>query len=109
MLCIEIWSEDATQHIEVSAECGDSIVVWSEDCSHIEIWSYEYEGIEIWSENAAGGIEISGTYNNNIELWSSYVCVLKSGYLYIVPEHIWVSDTDWTDVTVFSDLEWYIE
>lgn len=109
MLCIEIWSEDATQHIEVSAECGDSIVVWSEDYSHIEIWSYEYEDIEIWSENVADGIEISGTYNAGIELWGSYVCILKSGYMYIIPETIFISDRYVTSIEVYSDLEWYIE
>ena len=79
MLCIEVWSQDSTEHIEVSTTWVSPMQVWTEEAStRIEVSAELFQGIEVTCRNVSEEIEISATFTPEIEVWTSYVCYIGS-------------------------------
>lgn len=116
MLCIEIWSQDSTEHIQVSATQVSPMQVWTEEGStRIEVSAELFQGIEVTCRNVSEGIEIWSEFTPKIEVWTSYVCSLYDGdqlapYLYIIPDFIEykANETDTRISRVFSNRYWVI-
>ena len=116
MLCIEIWSQDSTEHIEVSTTLVSPMQVWvEEEGGRIEVSAELYQGIEVTCRNVSEGIEISAEFTPKMEIWTSYVCSLHDGdqpapYLLVIPDFIeWEANEIDTRVSiVFSNVYWTI-
>lgn len=74
MLCIKIWCEDSTEHIQVSSRCDEFIEVSCEVDELITIWSDLCERIEVSSEDVSDHIYIYSDWYPSIEIWASFVC-----------------------------------
>lgn len=114
MLCIEVWSQDSTEHIEVSTTLVSPMQVWvEEEGGRIEVSAELFQGIEVTCRNISEGIEISATFTPEMEVWTSYVCSLHDGdfieYLEVLPQLLMFSSKGETkDCLVFSNTNWYI-
>lgn len=116
MLCIEIWSQDSTGHIEVSTTQVSPIQIWTEEAStRIEVSAELSQGIEVTCTNVSEEIEISATFTPQIGVWTSYVCSLYDGdqpalYLNVIPNIVRFPCTgDIIRITqIFSNINWYI-
>ena len=116
MLCIEVWSQDSTEHIEVSTTWVSPMQVWTEETSNrIEISAELSQGIEVTCRNVSEEIKISATFTSKIEVWTSYVCSLYDGdqpapYLDVIPDYIEyeANETDTRVSRVFSNVYWTI-
>ena len=116
MLCIEVWSQDSTEHIEVSTTWVSPIQVWTEEAStRIEVNAELSQEIEVTCINVSEEIEISATFTPELEVWASYVCSLYDGdqpapYLLVIPDFIeWkANETDTRISRVFSNVYWII-
>ena len=117
MLCIEVWSQDSTEHIEVSTTWVSPMQVWTEEAStRIQISAELSQGIEVTCSNVSEEIEISATFTPEIEVWTSYVCSLHDGnqptpYLNVIPNIVKFPCTgDMVRTTLlFSNINWYID
>ena len=116
MLCIEIWSQDSTEHIEVSTTLVSPMQVWvEEEGSRIEVSAELYQGIEVTCRNVSEGIEISATFTPEMEVWTSYVCSLHDGdqpapYLFIIPDYLEFEAEDNSEkyMYIYSNMYWII-
>lgn len=116
MLCIEVWSQDSTGHIQVNTTWISPMQVWTEeDGSRIEVSAELYQGIEVTCRNVSEGIEISATFTPEIEVWTSYVCSLYDGdqpapYLIIIPDCLEFEAEDKSEkfMHVYSNTYWLI-
>lgn len=117
MLCIEVWSQDSTEHIEVSTAWVSPMQVWTEEAStRIEVNAELSQGIEVTCINVSEKIEISATFTSEIEVWTSYVCSLYDGnypapYLNIIPDYLEFEADDNSEkyMYIHSNMYWIIE
>lgn len=117
MLCIEIWSQDSTEHIEISTTWVSPMQVWTEEAStRIQISAELSQGIEVTCRNVSKEIEISATFTPEIEAWTSYVCSLYDGqqpapYLLVIPDVVkFPCVGNIIRITqIFSNINWYID
>ena len=117
MLCIETWSQDSTEHIEVSTTLVSPMQVWvEEEGGRIEVSAELFQGIEVTCRNVSEEIEISATFTPEIEVWTSYICSLHDGnqptpYLNVIPNIVKFPCTgDMVRTTLlFSNINWYID
>ena len=119
MLCIEVWCEDSTEHIQVSSRCDEPIQISCEVDELISIWSDLCEQIQISSEDVSDHIEIYSDWYPSIEIWSSFVCSISEGEKYLIlknlnktnpPEQliVFISDKFTNSIDVISNLNWDI-
>ena len=116
MLCIEIWSQDSTEHIQVDATWVLPMQIWTEEeGSRIEVSAELYQGIEVTCRNVSEGIEISAEFTPEMEVWTSYVCSLYDGdqpapYLYIIPDYLEFEAKDNSEkyMYIYSNTYWTI-
>ena len=117
MLCIEVWCEDSTEHIQVSSRCDEPIQISCEVDELINIWSNLCEQIEISSEDASDHIEIYSDWYSSIEIWSSFVCTIDSEQKYLILSYlnetnppddlvVFISDKYTSYIDVISNLNW---
>lgn len=113
MLCIEIWCEDSTEHIQVNSQCDETIDVSCEVDELIMIWSNLCEQIKVSSEDISDHILIYSNWCPSIEIWSSFVCHVGDWrpYLDISPNKIIFpcSGNTIRKLLVQSNLNWIID
>ena len=117
MLCIEVWSQDSTEHIEVNTTWVSPMQVWAEnEGNRIEVSAELSQGIEITCTNVSEEIEINATFTPEVEVWTSYVCSLHDGdqpapYLNIIPDYLEFEAEDNSEkyMYIHSNMYWIIE